>query len=103
MQNTGMFKQQEAIDGLNLSVMFPLGNNFQLGGQWTLSNSKGANFEITSSVNNASGSPYQSPDEVHNGVFRFSTDQTGMVMGAFNLPWKVQMQTQIMFNDPECQ
>jgi hypothetical protein len=28
MQNTAMFKQQEVVDGLNLNVMFPLGNNF---------------------------------------------------------------------------
>lgn len=91
MQNTAAFMQQEAVDGLNLNVMFPLGNNFQLGGQWTLSNSKGAHFEITSSVNNASGDPYQSHDDVHSAIYRFSTDGTGMVMGAFNLPWKMQL------------
>ena len=38
MQNTAMFKQHEAIDGLSLNVMLPLGNAFQLGGMWTLSN-----------------------------------------------------------------
>jgi hypothetical protein len=25
-----------------------------------------------------------------------------MVMGSFNLPYKISMQTQTMFNDPEC-
>ena len=38
MQNCTIFKQHEAIDGLNLTVMLPLGNNFQMGGQWMLSN-----------------------------------------------------------------
>ena len=28
MQNTAMFKQHEAIDGLNLNVSLPLGNSF---------------------------------------------------------------------------
>ena len=58
-------------------------------------------FEMTSSVNNHSGSPYQSQDEVQSAVFRFATDSTGMVMGNFNLPYKVTCQTQTMFNDPE--
>ena len=88
MQNTAMFKQHETIDGLAINVMFPLGNQFQLGGMWTLSNTKGANFEITSSVNNHNGSPMMSPDEVHNAVFRSSSDGSSMVMGNINLPYK---------------
>jgi hypothetical protein len=42
------FKQNDVLDGLKIDIMAPLGNSFQLGGQWNLSNSKGANFEITS-------------------------------------------------------
>ena len=87
MQNTAMFKQHEAVDGLNFSMMLPLGNSFQLGGQWTLSNSKGASFEMTSSINNHSGSPTQGHDEVQSAVFRFASDNTGMVMGNFNCPY----------------
>ena len=58
MQNCTVFKQHEAIDGLNLNVMLPLGQNFQVGGQWMLSNQKGASFELTSSINSSNGSPY---------------------------------------------
>lgn len=72
-----------------MTVMMPLGNQFQLGGQWTLSNTKGASFELTTSINNSTGSPYQSPDDVQSGVFRFASDQTGMVMGNFNMPYGV--------------
>jgi len=64
MQNCTIFKQHEAVDGLHLNVMLPLGNNFQLGGEWILSNQKGASFEMTSSVNNSNGNPYQNPNEV---------------------------------------
>ena len=55
MQYLAMYKQTgcEVPDGLNFGAMLPLGNNFQLGGQWQLSNSKGAAFEITSAINNA--------------------------------------------------
>ena len=74
MQNTAMFKQHEAVDGVSLNTNFPMGQQFQLGGTWTLSNSKGASFEMVSSINNSSGSPYQSQDEVHQMVFRFASD-----------------------------
>ena len=67
-----------------------------------LSNQKGASFEVTSSINSSNGSPYQNPDEVQSGVLRFASDQTGMAMGNFNLPYGLIMQTQTMFNDPEC-
>jgi hypothetical protein len=102
MQNCTIFKQHEAIDGLNLNVMLPLGHNFQVGGQWMLSNQKGASFEVTSSVNSSSGNPYQNPDEVQSAVLRFASDQTGMAMGNFNLPYGLILQSQTMFNDPEC-
>jgi hypothetical protein len=32
MQRAAMFKQHELVDGLSLNMMFPLGNQFQLGG-----------------------------------------------------------------------
>lgn len=57
MQNTAMFKQHETVDGAAINVMFPLGNQFQIGGLWTLSNTKGAQFELMSSINNHNGSP----------------------------------------------
>jgi len=28
VQNTAMFKQQDAVDGLNINVTFPFGQNF---------------------------------------------------------------------------
>lgn len=102
MQNTAMFKQHEVIDGLSLNFNFPLSNSFQLGAQWSLSNSKGANFEINTCLNNFSGSPLQKQDEVQQAQLRFSTDNTGMVVGMFNLPFKTQLQTQTMFNDDKC-
>lgn len=43
------------------------------------------------------------PDEVQTMQFRFSSDNTGTVMGAFNLPWKTTLQSQTMFNDDKCQ
>ena len=69
--------------------MFPLGNAFQVGGQWTLSNTKGAAFELTSSVNTSTGSRYETQDDISSAVFRFASDNTGMVMGHMNLPYKV--------------
>lgn len=102
MQNTAMFKQHETVDGAAINVMFPLGNQFQLGGLWTMSNTKGTLFEMTSSINNHNGSPMMPADEVQSMVFRFASDSTGMVMGNFNLPWKWVCQAQWMFNDPEC-
>jgi hypothetical protein len=103
MQNTAMFKQHETVDGAAINIMFPLGNQFQIGGLWTLSNTKGAQFELMSSINNHNGSPMMPQDEVQSMVFRFASDNTGMVMGNFNLPWKWVCQTQWMFNDPNCQ
>ena len=64
MANIAGFKQYEVVDGLRCSIMAPMGNNFQLGGEWSLSNSKGANFDFTSAINNHSGNPYQSQDEI---------------------------------------
>ena len=92
-----MYKQHEAIDGLNINMMMPLGSQFQVGGQWTLSNSKGAGFEFTSASNNSNGNPYQQPEEVQQVHMRFGSDKTGMVMGAFNLPWGIACQTQTVF------
>jgi hypothetical protein len=40
-----------------------------------------------SSINNSTGNPNQQPDEVQSGVFRWASDNTGMAMGNFNLPW----------------
>jgi hypothetical protein len=77
----------EANDGVTVSMMAPLGNQFQLGGDWKFSNSDGASFELTSSINNSTGNPNQQPDEVQSGVFRWASDNTGMAMGNFNLPW----------------
>lgn len=103
MQFLGMYKQTmcEVPDGLNFGAFLPLGNNFQLGGQWQLSNGRGAAFEITSAINNATATSAQ--DEVQSGVFKFLSDGTGMVLGSFNLPYGVSCQTQTMFNDSECQ
>lgn len=103
MQNTAMFKQHETVDGLGLNVMFPLGNNFQLGGLWTFSNTKGANFEMTTQINNHNGLPTMPQDEVQSAMFRFASDNTGMVMANINLPYKLVFQGQWMFNDPNCQ
>jgi len=64
MSNIMGYKQCDVVDGLRCSIMAPMGNNFQLGGEWTLSNTKGANFDFTSAINNHSGSPYQSHDEI---------------------------------------
>ena len=54
MQFLNIYKQQtcEVPDGLNFSVFLPVGQNFQIGGAWQLSNTKGAAFEITSAINN---------------------------------------------------
>ena len=60
---------------------------------WLLSNKGGASFELTSSVNNSTGSPYQTQDEVSAAVFRFQSDQTGMVMGNTSLPYGISCQT----------
>jgi len=58
MQNCAAFKPHDVVDGINIELGMPLGNQFQLQGMWTFSNSKGANFELTSAVNNSSGNPY---------------------------------------------
>lgn len=55
MANCGGFKQFEAVDGLKVNIMLPMGQLFQLGGEWTLSNSKGPSFEFTSVVCHQSG------------------------------------------------
>lgn len=99
-QNCALFKQHDSIDGLSVNVMMPLGNQFQMGGEWKFSNSKGSSFELMTSINNSNGNPRQDPSEVQSGVFRFASDQTGMVLGNFNLPYNVILQTQTMFNDP---
>lgn len=87
--NCAMLKQPqgEVNDGVTVSMMAPLGNQFQMGGDWKFSNSDGASFELMSSINNSTGNPNQQPDEVQSGVFRFASDNTGMAMGNFNLPW----------------
>lgn len=69
---------------------------------WSLSNKKGASFELTSAVNNSSGNPRQNPDEIQSTVLRFASDNTGMFMGNFNLPYGWILQSQTMFNDPNC-
>lgn len=99
MQYLGMYKQTacEVPDGLSFGAFLPLGNNFQVGGQWQLSNTKGAVFELTSAVNNAT--PSSSQEDVQSAVFKFLTDGTGMVMGSLNLPYGVMCQTQTMFSD----
>lgn len=102
-QNTAMFKQHETVDGLSFNMSLPLGNTFQLGSAWSLSNTKGANYEVTSSVNNHSGSPMMSQDDVQSMMFRFSSDQTGMAMANLSLPYKISMTSQHMFNDANCQ
>jgi len=91
--NTAMFKQHqgEVVDGLSLNMMLPLGNQFQLGGQWVLSNTKGAQFEITSQVNNHSGNPNQDPESVQQAVLRYNTDQSASIIGAFHLPFHMQV------------
>ena len=103
MQFLSVYKQTacEVPDGLNFGAFLPLGNNFQVGGQWQLSNGKGAGFEITSAINNAT--PASTQDDVQSAVFKFHSDGTGMVLGSFNLPYGVMCQTQTMYNDAECQ
>lgn len=102
MQYLGMYKQQvEIADGLNMSAFMPLGNNFQLGGAWHLSNEKGAAFELTTAINNAT--PRSAQEDVQSGQFKFLSDGTGMVAGAFNLPYGIVCATQTMYNDTECQ
>lgn len=32
--------------------------------------------------------------------FRFGSDNTGMIVGNFNLPYKISLQTQTMFEEP---
>lgn len=56
--STQMFKQNEAMDGINVNMMMPMGQQFQMGGKWTLNTKMGSMFELTSSVNNSNGSPY---------------------------------------------
>ena len=84
-------------------MMAPLGNQFQLGGDWKFSNSEGASFELLSSINNSTGNPNQQPDEVQSGVFRWASDNTGMAAGNFNLPWGLTFSTQTMFSDPQAE
>lgn len=98
-----MFKPHDVVDGINIELGMPLGNNFQLQGNWTFSNTKGTSFEITSAINNSSGNPHQSHSEVQSGVFRFESDQTGMAVGNFNLPYDVSCQAQAQFQDPSCE
>ena len=66
MQNCGAFKQhrEETVDGLGLNVMFPMGNQWQVGGQWNMSNTKGGSFEMTSVVTNHDGTPYMTQEDV---------------------------------------
>lgn len=101
--NCAMLKhpQGEVNDGVTVSMMAPLGNQFQMGGDWKFSNRDGASFELTSSINNSTGNPNQQPDEVQSGVFRLASDNTGMAMGNFNLPWGLTLSTQTMFQDPQ--
>ncbi len=58
MSKLQIFKQHEAVDGISINLNMPMSQQFQLGGQWILSNTKGSSFEVTSAVNNANGNPY---------------------------------------------
>lgn len=55
--NTAALKHGEVVDGLTVSMMAPLGNQFQMGGDWKFSNRDGASFELMSSINNSTGNP----------------------------------------------
>jgi hypothetical protein len=57
----------------------------------------GTMFELTSSVNNSNGSPYQPYSEVKAANFVCSSDDSGAVMANFALPYGVTCQTQTMF------
>ena len=53
-------------------------------------------------VSNHDGNPYMKPEDMHQGVFKFCSDNTAKIMGMFNLPGKWTLQTQTMFNDEAC-
>ena len=81
------------MDGVNVNMMMPMGQQFQMGGKWTLNTKMGSMFELTSSVNNSNGSPYQPQSEVKAANLMFSSDDTGMVMTNFGLPFGVSCQS----------
>jgi hypothetical protein len=82
MQNTAMFKQHEALDGLNMNLSLPLGQNFQLGANWLMSNTKGANFELSTALNNVSPS-IQRQEDVSQVQLRYNSDNSASIMGVF--------------------
>jgi hypothetical protein len=49
----------------------------------------GALFELTSSVNNSNGSPYQPQSEVKAANVMFASDDTGAVMANMGLPFGI--------------
>ena len=81
------------MDGVNVEVSMPLGNNFQLGGEWTMSNSKGSSVEFTTQINNLSGNPTAMPDDMKQGIFKYGSDESASIIGIFRLPFGVNCQS----------
>lgn len=104
MDNLRAYKTspQELTDGINVEVSMPLGNNFQLGAEWACSNSKGSSVEFTTQINNLKGNPTKMPDDMKQGIFKYSSDESASIISMFRLPFGVNCQTQTKINDPAC-
>ena len=55
--------------------------------------SKGAAVEVSSTINNITGNPTKMPDNMKQGIFKYSSDESALVIGVFKLPFGFQCQT----------
>lgn len=67
-----------------------------------MSNSKGSNVEFTTQINNIKGNPMKMPDDMKQGIFKYSSDESASIIGVFRLPFGIQCQSQTRINDPGC-
>lgn len=79
----------EVTDGANLEMSLPLGNNFQIGSEWEYSISKGSKVEVSTTINNIKGNPTKMPDDMKQGIFKYSSDESALIIGVFKLPFGV--------------
>jgi len=84
---------QEPADGIVIEVGLPLGNNFQLGSEWSFTKSEGAKVEFSTNVNNITGNPMKMPDDMKQANFKYGSDESCMFAGVMKLPFGVQMQS----------
>ena len=52
--------------------------------------SKGSSVEVSTTINNIKGNPTKMPDDMKQGIFKFSSDESALVIGVFKLPFGIQ-------------